>query len=178
MDIKELEKWVTTNEGQQWLEAQKKGLLDKNNELLEKITGSNATNKTLNERITSLESDLLKSQAVVNDTLLSKPLKEKLKQKGVFEVLIPELSKTISDSYAIQIVNGNAIGKVKGNETELTLDQIIESWSKSDQAKDSLKPQEIKTQSTSADFKQGITPTVDRELAAMRKGAGLPENKE
>ena len=54
MDIKELEQWIQSNEGQNWLEAQKKGLLDKNNDLLEKISRSNAEAKTLNERITSL----------------------------------------------------------------------------------------------------------------------------
>ena len=180
MDIKELELWLETAEGKQWIEAQKKGLLDKNNELLEKITGSNAANKTLNERIINLESDLLNEQAVSKEVLLSRPLAEKLKQKGVFEVLIPEISKTISETYGLQIVNGNATGKVKEceKETVLSLDQIIESWSKTDKAKDSFKPQDIKTQSTSADFKQGSTPTIDRELAAMRRGAGLPENKE
>ena len=181
MNVQELDQWVMENEdGKQWLEAHKKGLLDKQADLLEKVTKGNAENKTLNERIGNLESELSKAQAVVNDTLLSKPLVEKLKEKGVFEVLIPELQKTIAETYGLQFVNGNAIGKVKDGEkeTELTLDQIIELWSKSDQAKDCFKPQEIKTQSTSPDFKQGGSPTVDKEMLALRKGAGLPENKE
>jgi hypothetical protein len=175
MNVQELEKWILTNEGQQWLEAQKKGLLDKQAELLEKVSKGNAENKTLNERIASLESDLSTSQAVVNDTLLSKPLAEKLKQKGVFEVLIPEISKTIAGAYGLRLADGNAIGKVNdgGNEQELTLDQVIESWSRSEQAKDCFKPQDLKVQSTSADFKVNGS-TVDKEWAAICRGAGLP----
>ena len=180
MDIKELEQWILTNEGQQWIEAQKKGLLDKQAEILEKLTKGNAENKTLYERIASLESNLSKEQAVNKEVLLSRPLAQKLKEKGVFEVLIPELSKTIAETYGLQLLDGNATGKVNdnGKETVLTLDQVIESWAKSDQAKDSLKPQDIKTQSTSPDFKQGTTPNIDKEWAAMCKGAGLPESKE
>jgi hypothetical protein len=60
MDIKELELWLETEPGKQWLEAQKKGLLDKQAELLEKVTKGNAENKTLNERIMNLESELSK----------------------------------------------------------------------------------------------------------------------
>jgi len=178
MNIQELEKWLETTEGSTWLEAHKKGLLDKNAELLEKVTKGNAENKTLNERIINLESDLSKEQAVNKEVLLSRPLAEKLKQKGVFEVLIPELSKTIVGTYGLQIVNGNAIGKVKedGKETELTIDQIIDTWSKSEASKDCFKPQDIKTQSTSPDFKGGGS-TVDPELAAMRRGAGLSEKE-
>jgi hypothetical protein len=178
MNVEELEKWLETEPGKQWIEAQKKGLLDKQAELLEKVTKGNAENKTLNERIVSLESELSKSQAVVNDTLLSKPLAEKLKNKGVFEVLIPELSKTIAEAYGLQLANGNAIGRVKedGKETELTLDQIIDAWSKLDTSKDCFKPQDIKTQSTSPDFKGGGTAD-DKEWAAMRRGAGLSEKE-
>jgi len=178
MDIKELEKWLETPEGSTWLEAHKKGLLDKNNELLEKVTKGNAENKTLNERIESLESDLSKEQAVNREVLLSRPLAEKLKQKGAFEVLIPELSKIIAETYGLQLANGNAIGRVKDNETEkeLTMDQVVDLWSKSDSAKDCIKPQDTKTQSTCPDFKGGAA-AADREWAAMRKGAGLPEKE-
>ena len=178
MDIKELEKWLETPEGLTWLEAHKKGLLDKNAELLEKVTKGNAENKTLYERIINLESDLHKEQAVNREVLLSRPLAEKLKQKGVFEVLIPELSKTIAETYGLQLANGNAAGKVtdNGKETVLNLDQVIEHWAKLDQSKDCFKPQDVKTQSTSPDFKGG-NAAVDPEWAAMRKGAGLPEKE-
>jgi hypothetical protein len=178
MDVNELEKWIETEQGQTWLEARKKGLLDKQAELLEKVTKGNAENKTLYERIEGLESELSKSQAVVTDTLLSRPLANKLKEKGVFEVLIPELSKTIAETYGLQLADGNAAGKVteNGKETVLNLDQVIEHWSKTDQSKDCFRPQEVKTQSTSPDFKGGGA-AVDRELAAMRRGAGLPEKE-
>ena len=174
MDLKELEKFILSDEGSAWLEAQKKGLLDKNNELLEKVSKGNAETKTLYERIASLESDLSKEQTVNREVLLSRPLANKLKEKGVFEVLIPELSKTIAETYGLQLVNGNAIGKVKEGEKEqeLTLDQIIDTWSKSDASKDCFKPQDIKTQSTSHDFKGGGS-SVDPEIAAAYRGAGL-----
>jgi hypothetical protein len=176
MDTVELEKWLETEPGKQWLEAQKKGLLDKQAELLEKVTKGNAENKTLYERIASLESELSKEQGINKEVLLSRPLAEKLKQKGVYEVLVPTLSKTIAEAYGLQLANGNAIGKVNenGKETELNLDQIIDAWAKSDQAKDCFKPQDIKTQSTGPDLK-GSGSTVDPEWAAMRKGAGLPD---
>jgi len=178
MNIDELNQWIETPEGKQWIESQKKGLLDKNAELLEKVSKGNAETKTLNERIESLESDLHKEQAVNREVLLSRPLAEKLKQKGVFEVLIPELSKTIAETYGLQLANGNAAGKVtdNGNETVLNLDQVIEHWAKQDQSKDCFKPQDVKTQSTSPDFKGG-NAAVDPEWAAMRRGAGLSEKE-
>jgi DNA repair exonuclease SbcCD ATPase subunit len=176
MDIQELEKWVTeTPEGKQWLEGQKKPLLDKRDELLEKVNSGNAKVEQLNQRLASLESDLSKEQAVNKEVLLSRPLAEKLKQKGVFDALIPVVSKTIAETYGLQLANGNAIGKVKDNETEteLTLDQVIDTWSKSDSAKECFKPQEIKTESTSPDFK-GIPKNQDAEYTAARLAAGLP----
>jgi len=179
MDLQELEKWIATAEGSKWLEGQKKPLLDKRDELLEKVRTGNAGIEQLNQRIASLESDLSKEQTVNREALLSRPLDEKLKQKGVFEVLIPELSKTIAEAYGLRLADGNAVGKVNenGKETELTLDQIIESWAKNDSAKDCFRPQDIKTQSTSPNFKSGGTPPADKEWAAMRRGAGLPEKE-
>jgi len=175
MNIDELEKWILTDEGAKWIEGQKKGLLNKQAELLEKVTKGNAEIKTLNERIENLESVLSKEREANREVLLSRPLAEKLKNKGVFEVLIPNLVRSLSETYGLQIANGNAIGKTKGTdgkETELSIDQIIDLWSKSDSAKDCFKPQDIKTQSTSPDFK-GSGTTADKEWAAMRKGAGL-----
>jgi len=178
MDVQELEKWVLTDEGKQWIEAQKKGLLDKNTELLEKLKKANGELETANGNIQKLEGDLSKAQGVNKEVLLSRPLAEKLKQKGVFEVLIPELSKTIEGTYGLQLANGNAIGKTKDGEkeTELTLDQIIEHWAKSDSAKDCFKPQGIKTESTSPDFK-GTPKNQDAEYTAARLAAGLPPEK-
>jgi hypothetical protein len=174
MNIDELNQWIETPEGKQWIESQKKGLLDKQAELLEKVTKGNADNKTLNERIESLESELSKNKAVINDTLLSKPLTEKLNAKGVFPVLLPELVKRLSETYGFTIQDGNAAGKmtVDGKETVLTLDQAIEHWSASDQAKDCFKPLDLKTQSTTPDFK-GSKPIVDAEYNAARIAAGL-----
>lgn len=179
MDTVELEKWLETEPGKQWLEAQKKGLLDKQAELLEKVTKGNAENKTLYERIASLESDLSKEQAVNREVLLSRPLANKLKEKGVFEVLIPELSKTIAETYGLQFANGDAIGKVTegGKETELSLDQVIEHWAKLDTSKDCFKPIDIKTESTSPDFKTD-SGGGDHLDAIMRKAAGLAPKTE
>ena len=179
MNLQELEKWLETPEGKQWIDSQKKGLIDKNNELLEKLTGGNATNNQLNEKIVKLESDLLKANGTIREALLSRPLAEKLKQKGVFEALIPTLAETITQSYGLEIkADGNdfnVMGKVDGKETEL--DQILDAWSKSDKAKECFKPADLKKESTSPDFKQGSSNT-DKELAALRRGAGLPETKE
>jgi hypothetical protein len=174
MDLKELNSWVETDDGKQWLEAQKKGLLDKNSELLEKLKTANGTLDKANGDIQGLTSELEKSQAVIHDTLLSKPLTEKLNAKGVFPVLLPELVKQLSDTYSLSIEDGNAAGKmiVDGKETVLTLDQAIEHWSASDQSKDCFKPLDLKTQSTIPDFK-GSKPIVDAEYNAARIAAGL-----
>ena len=175
MDIAELEKWLETEPGKQWLEAQKKGLLDKQAELLEKVTKGNAENKTLNERIVNLESELSKSQAVVNDTLLLKPLAQKLNEKGAFPVLVPELVKKLSEVYGLNLKDGNAVGIVKENETEteFDLDGIIDHYYKTEEGNSCFKTADTKTVQTSPDFK--ATPkNQDRELAAAREAAGLP----
>jgi hypothetical protein len=176
MNVTELEKWVTeTPEGQQWLEGHKKPLLDKRDELLEKVKTGNAGIEQLTQRVASLESDLSKEQGINKEVLLSRPLAEKLTQKGVFPVLVPELSKTIAETYSLQLANGNAIGKVKEGEkeTELSLDQIIEHWSKLDTSKDCFRPLDIVTTSTSPDFK-GTPKNQDAEYTAARIAAGLP----
>jgi len=179
MDLQELTKWLETTEGKQWIDSQKKGLVDKNNELLEKLTGGNATNNQLNEKIIKLESDLLKANGTIREVLLSRPLADRLKSKGVFETLIPTLAETITQSYGLEIkANGNdlsVMGKVDGKETGL--DQILDAWSKSDKAKECFKPADLKRESTSPDFKQG-SPNTDKELQAIRRAAGLPEMKE
>jgi hypothetical protein len=179
MDLKELNSWVETDEGKQWLEGQKKPLLDKRDELLEKVKAGNASIEQLTQRVASLESDLSKSQAVNNSVLLEKPLMEKLQNKGVFPVLIPSLVKSLSKTYGLCIQDGNAVtGKVKEGDTKkaLNIDQIIEHWSKSDSAKDCFRPQELQTQSTSPDFKTD-QKAIDKTWAAMRKGAGLSEKE-
>jgi DNA repair exonuclease SbcCD ATPase subunit len=180
MNVQELEKWVTeTPEGQQWLEGHKKPLLDKRDELLEKVKTGNASIEQLNQRLASLESDLSKEQGINKEVLLSRPLAEKLKEKGVFPVLVPELVKTLSETYGLHIQDGNAAGmlKVDGKETALTIDQAIEHWSASDKAKDCFKPMDIKTTSTSPDFKTGGAGG-DHVDAIMRKAAGLTPKTE
>jgi hypothetical protein len=179
MDLQELTKWLETPEGKAWIEAHKKGLIDKNNELLEKLTSGNATTNQLNEKVVKLESDLLKANSTIREVLLSRPLADKLKTKGVFEALIPTLAETITQSYGLEIkTNGNdfeVIGKDNGKETGL--DSIIDTWSKTDQAKECFKPADLKKESTSPDFKQGMQ-AVNKEFAALRYGAGLSELKE
>jgi hypothetical protein len=179
MDTVEIEKWLLTKEGADWLEVQKKPLLDKRDDLLEKVKTGNASIEQLTQRVASLESDLSKSRAVNNSVLLEKPLMEKLQNKGVFPVLIPNLAKSLSETYGLCIQDGNAVtGKVKEGDTEkvLDIDQIIEHWAKSDSAKDCFRPQELQTQSTSPDFKTDQKGT-DKTWAAMRKGAGLSEKE-
>jgi len=175
MNIEELTKWLETPEGKQWLDGQKKPVTDKNNELLEKLTSGNATNGQLNEKIGKLESDLLKANGTIREVLLSKPLAEKLKAKGVFEALIPTLAQTITQSYGLEIkTNGNdfeVIGKENGKETGL--DQILDAWSKLDQSKECFKPLDLMKESTSPDFKQEGKPQADKHEAALLKGAGL-----
>jgi len=178
MNIAELEKWLETAEGKTWLETQKKPLIEKRDELLAKISASNASADQLNEKIAGLESNLLKANGVIREVLLSRPLAEKLKEKGVFETLIPTLSESITEAYSLQIkANGDnqeTIGKIDGKETGL--EQIIDAWSKTDKAKECFKPMDVKKESTSPDFKGG-SPNPDKEMAALRRGAGLPEKE-
>jgi hypothetical protein len=180
MDLEQINKFIETDEGKKWITDLKKGLVDKNSELLEKVASGNAAASQLNEKVVKLESDLLKANGTIRKALLSKPLAEKLKAKGVFETLIPTLAQTITESYGLEIkTNGDdfeVIGKDNGKETGL--DGIIDAWSKSEKAGECFKPQDLKTEKTSPDFKQGMPPNTDKEWAAMRKGADLPEAKE
>jgi hypothetical protein len=180
MDLQELEKWITADEGKKWLEAQKKGLVDKNNELLEKVASGNAAAVQLNEKAVKLESDLLKANSTIREVLLSKPLAEKLKANGIFETLIPTLAETITKSYGLEIkTNGNDFDVMgKDNGKEQSLDQIIDAWSKLESSKECFKPQKTEKFSTVLDVKGGSPPNTDTEWSAMRKGAGLPEAKE
>jgi hypothetical protein len=181
MNIEELEKWIATDEGVKWLETQKQGLANKNTELLEKLKTANGDLETANGTIQKLQSENAKTQAVNREALLTRPLAEKLKSRGVFDVLLPEISKTVIETYGLNITDGNAAGRVteSGKERVLTMDEAVDAWSKLETSKDYFKPRETQTVSTVPNLCGGISATAaDKEWAAMRKGAKLPPEKE
>lgn len=179
IELSELTAWVETEAGQKWLEAQKKGLIDKNKELVDRLKTASGELEKANGKNQKLETDLLKAQAAVNDSLLNKPLAEKLTSRGVFPVLVPELVKQFSEVYGLTITDGNAAGKLKidGKETTATLDQCIDAWAKDEANKDCFKTLDTEKRSTSPNLHndKGGDTHLD---AIMRKAAGLAPNSD
>jgi len=183
MDLKELEKWVESAEGIKWLDGKKSGLIKKNEELIKELKTASGGMSELTQRVTDMEKQLLDKQAVINDTLLSKPLEKQLKENGCFEILIPQISREISETYGLNI-NGNAgdikvTGTIKNeNETEsqiLPMNEIVDFHLKTEAGKKYINPQNVKTEviSTSLDVKGGskpidsLTNKTGQELAKM-----------
>ena len=136
MDITELNSWIeTTDEGKQWGDQFKAPLLNKRDELLSQIKGSNAKLTEWDQRSADYEKSLSEEKAIVEKFVVDKELQSLLEKAFVFEGLIPDVIQSIKNAYGITVkANGGdrkAHGMIKdndGNEKELDLAAIVENW--------------------------------------------------
>jgi hypothetical protein len=176
MDLKELEKWLVTDEGSSWLESQKKPLLNKRDELLSQIKDANGKLTEWDQRSAAYEKCLSEEQAVVEKFVVDKELQSLLKNAFVFEGLIPDVIQSLKDGYTIKVkANGNdrtASGIIKdnsGNEKEIDLSAIVENWKQKPENKAMLASSSTGGGATgsmpNSTIKQDINPNSSRQLA-------------
>jgi len=174
MDKKIIEDWLKTDDGKQWEQEFKKGLLSKNNELIQSLKQANGNNADTEQRLTALQKELEQERAALKAALLSEPLAKILEQKNVFKILIPEVVNKLAEVYDLY-VEGNgehreAIGTIDGK--ELTLDDIVDTWANSGEGKEYINPVlPGQIVSTAPNFGTELPPTLKgrtgQQLAAM-----------
>jgi len=177
MDLKELNSWVETDDGKQWLEAQKKGLLDKNSELLDSLHKSNADMAELGRRLAAAESSLEAEKAFVSCQLIDQKLEALLNNKRFFKTIIPHCIERLKNGYAITVKadgeNRAAMGTIKdaeGNEKQLSLAECFEHWSQLPDNHDLTPPQNMggdATGNTSSSISTRTMPMNGQELAKL-----------
>jgi predicted nuclease with TOPRIM domain len=183
MDVKALNEWAETEAGKKWLDEKKEGLRKKNEQLIKELKSQTSGISELTQRVTDMEKALENKQAELKRSLIDIPLEKQLKEHGVFEILIPQISREISETYGLNI-NGNAndikvTGTIKNeNETEsqiLPMNEIVDFHLKTEAGKQYVNPANVKTEiiSTTLDVKGGDKPSktlegkTGRELAQM-----------
>lgn len=180
MKVNDVDEWVKTQEGKQWLELQKQPLIDKRSELLEEIN-------SLKSRLTADSEKGNALEAKLNGYL------EKLRQKtcyGAFDdlqtfndVLLP--SKELREFVLNKIVktaeaDGGLIAKINdsGEFSYATSDgktfaDYYKDWLKTDEAKDFIKV--ASTGGGARGDNQGMLPNDIEKLTVQQIASGLSD---
>jgi hypothetical protein len=181
MDLKEIEKWVETTEGKKWLDGKKEGLIRKNEELIKELKHAGGGLSDTSLRLADVEKQLLDKQAELKRALLDIPLEKLLKENGVFEILIPQISRELCEIYDLGIKGNAGDMKITGtvmNENEpleLPMGDIVDTFLKTETGRQYVNPANMKTQiiSTCLNVKGGdpssksLEGKTGRELAQM-----------
>jgi len=182
MDLKALNEWTETPEGESWLNEKKQGVLSKNTELLQALKTANGGLSETSQRLADTEKALEIEKAELKRVLLDTPLDKMLKDYGCFEILIPQIIREIKETYGLSI-NGNAgdlkvtgtVKKEDGTESQMPMGDIVDSFLKTETGRQYVNPANLKTEviSTTLDVKGGSKPTdsltgkTGQELAKM-----------
>jgi len=135
MDLKELEKWLETDEGRDWIEAQKKPLLENRDSILSGLKKASGEYSELERRFKETENTLMAEKAVTSKYLIDNELTRLLKEADVFEEFIPRIADTIKTAHGLTVkADGNnrtVIGVLKdkkGKDAEATLEAVVKAW--------------------------------------------------
>jgi hypothetical protein len=146
MNLKELEKWLETDEGKQWGEQYKAPLLSNRDGILSELKSANGKISEMGQRLTEAENALKSEKAVTSRYLIDNDLTALLRKENAFEEIIPRLLETMKTAYGLTIkADGNnrkAIGVMKdkeGKNIEAELPDIIADWKKTLESKFFLK---------------------------------------
>jgi hypothetical protein len=180
MDLKELEKWINTDEGKKWLDGKKEGLIRKNEELIKELKTAGGGMSELTQRVTDTEKALGKEKAAMREALLLQPLEKTLLEKKVFPVVIPALKNELIEAYGLDVKEADggsrsAMGVIEqdGAKMEKPLSEIIDLWIQTEDAKSYIPPPVTSVVSTSVlsgvggSHSQPFDGLSGRELAAM-----------
>ena len=174
MNIEELEKWIATKSGTDWLNEKKAGLLSKNNELINSLKTANGSIADYELRLAAVTKEADQERGALKQALLVTPLEKLLEEKNVFKILLPHITKELCEVYDLTIKadgdNRQAVGTIDGQ--ELPLADIVETWVKSENAKEFI--QQPIVGFTMPQVKGGIVDEIQtlkgktgRELARM-----------
>lgn len=114
MDLKELEQWVSTEEGRTWLDGHKKPLLDKRDELLSDLKAGNARLAELAQRAADSEKLLAEERQAIRRIVVDDGLAAALKQANVNPTSVPGLVAELRESNAFDVQSNGLERKALG----------------------------------------------------------------
>ena len=150
MDLKELETWIETAEGKTWADGLKKPLLDKRDELLTKVRELNESHTQTVSQVNDLTETLAKERTDSRRELIDRELSGFVDQhvvpglregaKALFTGLDIEV-KADGQQRVPHVSKENLKGlPIEGEVPDgLPLREYLETWAKTDEAKDYLK---------------------------------------
>ena len=178
MDVKQLEKWLETEEGRNWIEAQKKPLLENRDSILSELKEASGKLSEMGQRLMETENTLMSEKAVTSKYLIDTDLTALLRKANVFENVIPHTLETLKAAYGLSIKtdgdNRKAIGVLKreGKEIEAGLPEIVADWATQPLSKHFI--MNMNTGGGATGVTLGVAPTLNtlrdisgRELAKM-----------
>jgi len=178
MDINELNQWIETPEGTQWLESQKRPLLDKRDELLSQLKSANGKLSELERRNSQTESNLSEERAALTSALVDQELSRLLKQAHVFEVALPSTIAALRETYGIRIqANGpdrKAIGTIKEEdeaEKQASLTEIVNLWRQTPEAAQVIENKNNGGGSPGSLYKGAVKPPPLQKLSGQALAA-------
>jgi hypothetical protein len=133
INIDELNTWIETDEGKQWADILKSGLMNKNNELLAAIHKSDADMAGISQRLTEAEGNLENERAYIKSVIVDQALEALLNDRHYFKTIIPHCIETIKNAYGVNVradgAGRSAVGTVKdaeGNDKQISLSECFE----------------------------------------------------
>jgi hypothetical protein len=171
MDLKELERWLQTEEGKQWGEQYKAPLLSNRDSILSELKAASGKLSELGQRLSETENTLKSEKAVTSKYLIDSDLTALLKKANVFDDAIPRIIETLKTGNNLAIKadgdNRTVIGVLKdekGNDNEAALQAVVDNWTNSPEAKYFRRNTNSGGGASGGAFYTAITPSTLRNI--------------
>lgn len=134
MDVKELEEWLGTGEGRDWMEAQKKPLLENRDRILSELKAASGRLSELGQRLGDTENTLNAEKGFTSRYLIDAGLTALLRKANVFEDVIPHALETLKAAYSLSVKadgddrKATGVLKKEGRDIEAGLPEIVADW--------------------------------------------------
>jgi len=141
MDVKELEQWLETEEGQNWLEDKKAPLLKKRDELLEQNKALRADLSQLKTEADGQREATQREQNALKKVLIDDRLNSLMEQHRVFPQLRNALRSELEEQGLEVIPDGESKKAVVGSDQK-ELSEYMAEWADSEEAAEWKMPPE------------------------------------
>lgn len=147
MDREQVEKWIETTEGAAWLNEHKRGLIEKRDELLQKVKDLNEEHRKATQQVNDLQSTLAQERDAVRATLVDREVSSFVDRHVVpglregAKALFTGLDVTVAADGKLRtpvVSKDNLAGLLQAGEEApdgLPLGEYLDRWSKTDEAK-------------------------------------------
>lgn len=182
MDINELDKWLETDEGAEWLEAKKAPLAKKKDELLEQVKTLRADLTEVQSSASGANSALQQEREALRELVIDRQLDKAMEGLRIHPKLKNAFRSELEEAYSFEVqADGQerkGIAKdADGNEYDLS--EVLEKWGHDEngQITDDLRAYQVKGENRGAGVSgPGDVQTSADPEKAFRKAMGLETN--